>query len=306
MNLPIILSTWSFGAIANRAGWARLSTGSSAIDAVEAGCIAVEDDETVDSVGRGGLPDARGDVSLDGCVMLSPAKSAGVANVRKYGNPVSIARNVMERTPHKLLVGEGAESFAEACGFPQVQLLTEPAKRKWEVWTRTRREERERATSEAQGANREDRREAPHDTVGVLAIDQKGTIAGACSTSGLPFKLPGRVGDSPILGHGLFVEPTVGAAVATGNGELMMGISASFLCVEFMRGGKSPMQAVQGVLRRIADSYQVQDRQQCGLIALLPSGEWACGSLREGFRVPVMDKAGERMVESQFLLLKHD
>src|SRR5687768_3977333 len=132
MPVPIILSTWSFGAISSRVGWGRLVNGDSALDAVEAGCIAVEDDVTVDSVGRGGLPDARGDVSLDGCIMLSPAKSAGVAYVRKYGNPVSIARKVMERTPHKLLVGEGAEAFAAECGFQPVQLLTEPAKRKWE------------------------------------------------------------------------------------------------------------------------------------------------------------------------------
>lgn len=276
------------------------------MEAVEAGCVAVEDDLTVDSVGRGGLPDARGDVSLDGCVMLSPAKCAGVAYVRKYGHPVSIARKVMERTPHKLLVGEGAELFAAENGFQPVQLLTESAKKKWEDWAKKRREEREQATREAQGANREEKREAPHDTVGVLAIDQKGTLAGACSTSGLPFKLPGRVGDSPILGHGLYVDPKIGAAVATGNGELMMGTSASFLCVEFMRAGKTPMEAIQGVLRRIAESFQLQERQQCGLIALLPGGEWACGSLRDGFRVAVIDKQGERMVESQFLLLKHD
>ena len=306
MAFPVILSTWSFGAISSRVGWGRLVKGESALDAVEAGCVAVEDDVTVDSVGRGGLPDARGDVSLDGCVMLSPAKSAGVACVRKYGNPVSIARKVMERTPHKLLVGEGAEAFAAECGFKEVQLLTEPAKKKWEDWAKKRREERERATREAQGPNREEKREAPHDTVGVLAIDEKGVMAGACSTSGLPFKLAGRVGDSPILGHGLYVDPKAGAAVATGNGELMMGTSASFLCVELMRGGKGPMEAVQGVLRRIAESYQLQERQQCGLIALLPSGEWACGSLRDGFRVAAMDKTGERMVESQFLLLKHD
>ena len=306
MAWPIILSTWSFGSISNRAGWARLAKGEAAIDAVEAGCVAVEDDATVDSVGRGGLPDARGDVSLDGCVMLSPAKSAGVAYVRKYGNPVSIARKVMERTPHKLLVGEGAEAFAAECGFQQAQLLTEAAKRKWEEWAKTNRADRERATRAAQGANREEKREAPHDTVGVLAIDEKGTMAGACSTSGLPYKLPGRVGDSPILGHGLYVDPKVGAAVATGNGELMMGVSASFLVVEFMRSGKTPMEAVQGVLRRVSESYQLQERQQCGLIALRPDGQWACGSLREGFRVAAMDRQGGRMVESQFLLLKHD
>src|SRR5687768_569137 len=117
MAFPIILSTWSFGAISSRVGWERLARGDSALDAVEAGCVAVEDDLAVDSVGRGGLPDARGDVSLDGCVMLSPAKSAGVAYVRKYGHPVSIARKVMERTPHKLLVGEGAELFAAENGF---------------------------------------------------------------------------------------------------------------------------------------------------------------------------------------------
>src|SRR5437899_2758675 len=246
---PIILSTWSFGQIANAAGWPVLERGGKSIDAVEQACTAVESDPEVDSVGIGGTPDADGKITLDGSIMLSPQKSAGVACVRYYAHPVSIARKVMEKTSHKLLVGEGAEKFAAACGFKKEKLLTDEAREWWKKW----KADPEKHNFHRSSANRPNRQEAQlrrlgaasaaehkrnklksHDTVGVLAIDSAGTIAGACSTSGWAFKMAGRVGDSPIIGAGLYVDPTVGAAVATGMGELMLGTCATFLAVERM------------------------------------------------------------------------
>jgi L-asparaginase/N4-(beta-N-acetylglucosaminyl)-L-asparaginase len=249
---PIILSTWTFGQIANAAGWPVLKRGGKAIDAVEQGCIAVEADPEVDSVGIGGTPDADGNVTLDGSIMLSPQQCAGVACVRNYAHPVSIARKVMEKTTHKLLVGPGAEKFAAENGFKKQNLLTKEARewfKKWKV-------DPEHHNFHRTSANRPNREEARlkrkiakvHDTVGVLAIDSSGVIAGACSTSGWAFKLPGRVGDSPIIGAGLYVDPTVGAAVATGMGELMMGTCATFLVVERLRAGDPPKQALLYVL----------------------------------------------------------
>jgi len=288
-STPIILSTWSFGAIANAAGWPVLLRNGKSIDAVERACIAVESDPEVDSVGIGGTPDAEGKITLDGSIMLSPQKSAGVACIRHYAHPVSIARKVMEKTPHKLLVGEGAEKFAAACGFKKEKLLTAEAVAWWKKW---KADPSKHSFHRTNRANREEARLRrkkikSHDTVGVLAIDSSGVIAGACSTSGLAFKMPGRVGDSPIIGAGLYVDPTVGAAVATGTGELMLGTCATFLAVERMRAGDSPQQAIVTVLARVSKSYKLKTRQQCALIALRADGNWSSGGLVSGFRVAV-------------------
>jgi isoaspartyl peptidase/L-asparaginase-like protein (Ntn-hydrolase superfamily) len=312
---PIILSTWTFGQIANAAGWPVLKRGGKSIDAVEQACIAVESDPQVDSVGIGGTPDADGNVTLDGSIMLSPEKCAGVGCIRHYAHPVSIARKVMERTTHKLLVGEGAEKFAAANGFKKEKLLTKEARDWWKKWKADPQRHNFHRTS-ANRPNREEarlrnrvgaasaaapRRKSPksHDTVGVLAIDSNGTIAGACSTSGWAFKLPGRVGDSPIIGAGLYVDPTVGAAVATGMGELMLGTCATFLVVERMRAGDSPQQAIQAVLERVAKSYNLKKRQQCALIALRTDGQWSTGGLVSGFRAAITTPDQNELQEQQ-------
>jgi N4-(beta-N-acetylglucosaminyl)-L-asparaginase len=300
---PIILSTWTFGQIANAAGWPVLKRGGKSIDAVEQACIAVEADPEVDSVGIGGTPDADGNVTLDGSIMLSPQMSAGVGCIQHYAHPVSIARKVMEKTTHKLLVGEGAEKFAAACGFKKEKLLTKEAREWWKKW----KADPERHNFHRTSANRPNREEArlnrkmakAHDTVGVLAIDSSGTIAGACSTSGWAFKLPGRVGDSPIIGAGLYVDATVGAAVATGMGELMMGTCVTFLAVERMRAGDSPRQAIQSVLERVAKSYQLKKRQQCALITLRADGQWSSGGLVSGFRTAIATKDQNELQEQQ-------
>src|SRR5258706_12809363 len=172
-RFPIILSTWSFGQIANAAGWPVLARGGKSIDAVEQACIAVESDPEVDSVGIGGTPDAEGKVTLDGSIMLSPQQSAGVACIRFYAHPVSIARKVMEKTPHKLLVGEGAEKFAAACGFKKEKLLTNEARDWWKKWKADPSKHRFHLTNRPnqQAARLKREKSKSHDTVGVLSID---------------------------------------------------------------------------------------------------------------------------------------
>lgn len=296
---PILLSTWHFGLPANEAGFPHLLKTGGLLDALEQTCISCELDPGCDSVGVGGLPDASGEVSLDGAVMLSPARSAGVAYVRKYPHPVSIARRVMEKTPHKLLVGEGAERFAAREGFQMASLLTEAARVKWEAW---------RATGEYKDFHVGERDvvgpDDSHDTIGVLGLDASGAVGVACSTSGRAYKLPGRVGDSPLIGPGLYCEPAVGAAVATGTGELMIGTCASFLVVERMRGGDRPIDAIRYVLRRVAESYpNLGEKDQCALIALGTDGHHASGALRAGFQVAVRTAAGGQLLLPDVVLM---
>lgn len=323
MSYPIILSTWSFGKKANAAGWPVLAAGGGAIDAVEAACRVVERDPMVDSVGFGGLPDRSGRVSLDGCVMLSPSQCGSVCFVRKFMHPVSIARRVMEKTPHVMLAGEGAEAFALAEGFEVEELLSPGARQAYEEKMVQLREDPSMEYRRVIGpANREEARqgdkrdalpcptsqpsshlpEPPHDTVGVLAIDSSGKMAGACSTSGLPLKLPGRVGDSPIIGHGLYVHPKFGGAVATGNGELVMGTCGSFLAVELMRQGATPTAALHECMQRYIESFDLNEAHQIGMIALRPDGSWAHASLRDGYRTAVRSQNTDELIESAGVL----
>jgi N4-(beta-N-acetylglucosaminyl)-L-asparaginase len=309
---PIILATWSFGKKATTAGWPYLTgTNGSSLDAVEQACRAVESDLEVTSVGRGGLPDRCGEVSLDASIMQSPAQCGSVCYVRRFEHPVSIARMVMERLHIVLLAGDGADRFALRQGLPPCDLLTESAKERWRQWAEEHpdlqcRDEapyvppsnhEERSDEEALPHNRY------HDTVGVLAIDASGTLSGACSTSGLPFKSPGRVGDSPIIGQGLYVDPRRGAAVATGKGELIMGVCGSFLAVELMGRGASPDDAAREVVQRIADSYQLVEEDQAAIIAVHPSGRWSAAALRSGYRTSVRTSTRDEMAEPESILL---
>jgi len=290
MTSPILLSTWKFGRTANRAGWPILARESgSSVDAVEAACRAVEADPEVRSVGYGGRPDAAGRVTLDAAIMRSPARCGAVACVQGFMHPVSVARRVMERTAHVMLVGDGAERFARQEGFETTDLLTEQSRDEWRQW-------------QADG-------EAPkgtHDTVGVLALDQAGRLAGACSTSGMAYKLPGRVGDSPIIGHALYVDPEHGAAVATGAGELVMGVCGAFLAVEQLRRGVSPRKAVAGVLGRIVESYELRAKDQVAVIVLGPTGSWSAGALRPGYQTALRTRDRDELVEPELLLLLFD
>lgn len=301
----MLLSTWSFGRSANAVAWPILAGGGAALDAAEAAARHAEADEQNRTVGRGGLPDRSGRVSLDAAVMLAPARCGAVACVRQHLHAVTIARAVMERTSHILLVGDDADRFADEIGLPRADLLTEAAGARWRQWRdgpasaapQANVEERSSADAEASDPN------ASHDTIAILALDASGAMAGACTTSGLAWKLPGRVGDSPIVGHGLYVDPRAGAAVATGHGERVMGVCGSFLAVEHLRRGAGPLEAAIAVLRRMAEAYDLRDRDQAGLIVLAADGRWAGASLRPGFHVAVRTRRRDDLVEPGFTLL---
>lgn len=294
-KLPLMLSTWSFGHVGNGAGMPILLAGGSALDAVVAGATAVENDPSVDSVGVGGLPDASGRVSLDACVMTNPDRCGSACFVRSYANVAQIARAVMEKTIHVMLAGDGAEEFAAREGFAKhpSDLLTEQSRSAYASWLK----EHPGGVSKAglkQGyvppMNVEERykearqvSEPSHDTVCLLARDQRGQLAGVCTTSGLGFKVPGRVGDSPIIGHGLYVDQEAGGASCTGNGELVMGICGSFLAVELMRQGRTAAEAAIEVIRRVAKRYTIEPSHQVAIITMRSDGDWASASLRPGF-----------------------
>lgn len=293
---PIALSTWSFGHVANAAAMPILRSGGSALDAAVAGATAVELDPTVDSVGVGGLPDASGRVSLDACVMTNPDRCGSVCFLRDYPTAAQIARRVMDNTIHVMLAGDGASVFAASEGFTPDpnQLLTDQSRAAYAAWKIDHPTGQARAGLKAgyvPPMNVEERYkdalsaspDPSHDTVCVLTRDTQGQLAGVCTTSGLGFKIPGRVGDSPIIGHGLYVDQTAGAASCTGNGELVMGVCGSFLAVELMRQGRSPLDAALAVLQRIADRNTLHPSHQVAVIAMNPQGQWASASLRPGF-----------------------
>jgi N4-(beta-N-acetylglucosaminyl)-L-asparaginase len=271
VNYPLVISTWDFGLDANAAAWKLLSVGGRALDAVEEGIRLIEADADNMSVGIGGLPDRDGIVTLDACIMDEKGFAGSVTFLRDIVHPISVARLVMEKTPHVMLSGDGALQFALENGFERQNLLTDKARKAWEDW---------KIKSHYQPViNIEN-----HDTVGLLAMDQHGNISGGCSTSGLAFKMHGRVGDSPIIGAGLYVDNEVGAAVATGLGELVMRTLSSFLVVELMRNGSTPKEACQEAIERIAKNNPDFKDFQVGLIALNKAGQTGAFALQAGFR----------------------
>lgn len=260
---PIVIATWPFGLPACDAAWERLSAGSAALDAAIAGASQCEDDPSVNSVGFGGLPDASGEVTLDACVMNHTGRCGAVACMKRVRHAARAARLVMERTPHVLLAGEAATQFAIDQGLPEESLLTPQTAQRYAQWKQ-------------QGAG------APegHDTLGILALDAAGELAGVCTTSGLSFKLPGRVGDSPIIGAGLFVDGAVGAATATGVGEEVIKCCGSFAIVENLRRGIEPAEAIKDVLARLLHQRKGDPKTDVSFLALRIDGAWAGMSLR--------------------------
>lgn len=249
----VVIATWPFGQTAVRTAAPLLQRGQAALDAAIAGAQAVEDDPAVNSVGYGGLPNSAGVVSLDSCVMDGRTLNCGaVAGVENIKHPAALAKRVMERTRHVLLVGEGARQFALQQGFPMENLLTPEALTEWQRRRNTnqqRENQPNRRPEDAMDTPAED----DHDTVTVLALDQQNHLGGVCTTSGLANKLPGRVGDSPIIGAGLYVDDSAGAAGATGVGEEVIRVGGSLLVVEAMRAGRNPQEACEQVIRRIID-----------------------------------------------------
>lgn len=282
---PIILSTWNHGLAANEAAMKVLVNGGTVTDAVEQGVRVSEADPTVQSVGYGGFPDASGEVTLDACIMGPDGNAGSVACLKEILHPVSVARMVMEKTPHVMLVGDGAQEFALEQGFQKTNLLTPEMKENYDKW-------KKKGASYAPQSNWEN-----HDTIGLIAMDSNGDLAGACTTSGMAFKLPGRVGDSPIIGAGLFVDNEVGAATATGEGEAVMKTLGSFLIVELMRQGYSPQQACETAVRRIVAKVAVHKHFQIGYIAMNKAGETGAYAYAPGFQYAIANAAESKLVD---------
>lgn len=289
----LIVSTWDFGAAANAAAYARLKAGGSLIDAVEAGARVPEADPANHSVGYGGYPDRDGHVTLDAILMDDAGHVGAVAALEDIMHPISVARRVMEKTPHTMLVGEGARSFALAEGFEKINLLTPEAEAGWREWLKTANY-KPIANSENQRGSALD-----HDTIGILACSADGRLAGACTTSGMAFKMRGRVGDSPQSGCGLFVERGVGAAAATGVGEEVTRIAGTARVVASMRAGMTPLAACREAVLHIAHlrGDAVKDAQ-VGFLAINDRGEVGGYALQPGFTFAVTDSEGHTEVRA--------
>jgi N4-(beta-N-acetylglucosaminyl)-L-asparaginase len=284
---PIVISTWIHGMEANVEAWEILKNGGNSLDAVEAGVRVTESDPNNSSVGLGGLPDRDGFVTLDACIMDHENNCGSVACLQDIENPISVARKVMEDTPHVMLVGAGAKEFALKKDFKEANLLTENSKKAWEKW-----KEESKYQPVINSEN--------HDTIGLLALDESGNLAGACTTSGMAYKLHGRVGDSPIIGAGLFVDNEVGAACATGVGEAVIRIAGSAIIVELMRNGMSPNDACKEAVNRIIKKHKDLTNMQVGFIALNKFGETGGYSVYAGFNYAQYDKNTNQMIDTEF------
>lgn len=283
----MVLSTWNHGMDANDAAWKVLERGGEALDAVEQGVMVSEADPTVTSVGYGGLPDRDGRVTLDACIMDEQSRAGSVACLEHILHPVSVARKVMETTPHVMLVGAGALAFAESNGFKRVNMLTQEARTAWEEW--------KKMSGYQPRTDREN-----HDTIGMIARDANGNFSGACTTSGLAWKIHGRVGDSPIIGAGLFVDNEVGAATATGKGEAVIRIAGSAIIVELMRQGKSPQQACEEAVERIVHRQRDYKDFQVGFIAMNAAGRTGAFSIHKGFQYALRTPTLRELRDSGF------
>lgn len=290
-----VVSTWDFGVGANQAAWKSLSMGGSALDAVEQGARWAETELCNPTVGRCGNPDRDGVLTLDASIMDGDGRCGAVAALEDIDHPISVARRVMEQTPHVMLVGEGAQQFAVAQGFRRQRLLTPAAEQAWREW-------RERAKYEPQinvERNLKPGNKENHDTLGMLAIDRNGRLAGACTTSGMAWKMHGRVGDSPIIGAGLYVDNEVGAATASGVGEEMIRNAASFLVMELMRQGRSPMQACREAIERVVRKRPEASKSlQVCFLAIDKHGEVGAFALHGGFVYAVCDAGKQDVLQA--------
>jgi isoaspartyl peptidase/L-asparaginase-like protein (Ntn-hydrolase superfamily) len=289
---PIILSTWDFGPEVPQAAVAALSRGGTLIDAVEAAVMIPEADPKVTSVGYGGYPDREGRVTLDACIMDGNGNCGSVVFLEHIKHPVSVARLVMEKTQHVMLAGEGALQFALENGFKKENLLTKEAEAAYKEWLKTSKYNPRLLDKDN------------HDTIGLLAMDGKGAMAGACTTSGMAWKIRGRVGDSPIIGAGLYVDSDVGGATATGLGEAVIKVAGSFLIVELMRHGKSPQEACRMALERIVHKqpkYAAGNDFLAGFVAMNKDGEVGAMSYRRGLQYTLYKEGVTRIVDAEFL-----
>jgi N4-(beta-N-acetylglucosaminyl)-L-asparaginase len=278
-GFPMVIATWNVNDSTAEA-WRQLQQGKSALDAVEKGCNIEEANAKGQSVGIGGLPDRDGNVTLDACIMNKEGNYGAVVYLQNIVHAISVARKVMEDTPHCILAGKGAEQFAYSEGFEKTNLLTEASKKAWEKWKKT--------SKYKPIINIEN-----HDTIGMLAIDKNGDLSGACTTSGMAYKVAGRVGDSPIIGSGLYIDNEVGGATATGVGEEVMKTVGSFLIVELMRQGKSPFEACKEAVHRIVGKNKNYQDFQVGFLAINKQGETASYCIHPGFLYRHYDTNGQ-------------
>lgn len=301
---PVVVSTWDFGKEANGAAWIVLSQSGRAVDAVEAGVKIPEADPSNQSVGYGGLPDRDGHVTLDACIMDEFYNCGSVMCLEHILHPISVARLVMEKTPHVVLTGNGALQFALANGFEKVNLLTPSSEKAWKEWLKTsnyqpeinienKKTSNERVVPMPGGA-------ANHDTIGMVALDTAGNLGGACTTSGMAYKLHGRVGDSPIIGAGLYVDNEIGAATATGVGEEVIRIVGAHLVVELMRQGYQPEAACKKAVERIIKRNPIQaKRVQVGFLALNKKGKFGAYALQPGFTYSVKNNLEDKVYSAK-------
>jgi isoaspartyl peptidase/L-asparaginase-like protein (Ntn-hydrolase superfamily) len=287
---PIVISTWKHGLEANAAAWNVLSKGGKALDAVEQGVRVTEADITNRSVGIGGMPDRDGHVTLDACIMDEESRCGSVGFLEGIAHPISVARAIMDKTQHVMLVGAGAKKFAVENGFSTIKTPIPEVKEEYKKWKKENQDLFKRPE-----INHEN-----HDTIGMLALDSFGNLSGACTTSGWAYKLHGRLGDSPIIGAGLFVDNEVGAACATGLGEAIIRIAGSHTVVELMRHGYSPMEACKMAVERIIAKHKDLTGLQCGFLALDKNGNIGSYSVYNGFNYALKTKTDEKMVDAPF------
>ena len=301
-NNPVVVSTWGNNAKANAEAWKILGQGGRALDAVEAGVQIPEADPKDQSVGYGGLPDRDGKVTLDACIMDEAGNCGSVMFLEHIMHPIKVARLVMEKTPHVQLVGEGALQFALANGFIKENLLTPESEKAWKEWLKKAQydpmtidkllKEKEKQQVPGQQDN--------HDTIGMIALDAHANLSGACTTSGMAFKMRGRVGDSPIIGAGLFVDNEIGAASATGVGEEVVRICGSHTIVELMRQGHKPEEACKRAIERLVKKRGAKAKElQVGFIAINKRGEFGGFAIQKGFSYAVQSKSGVKVYNAK-------
>ena len=287
----IVISTWSHGIKANDEAWRILSEGGKSIDAVEAGVRVTEADINNRSVGIGGRPDRDGHVTLDACIMDENSRCGSVACLEGIKHPISVARAVMDKTPHVMLVGDGAKEFAVQQGFEKYKTPIKEVKKDWRAWKKENKD-----LLKKPNINHEN-----HDTIGMLAMDEYGNMSGSCTTSGWAYKMHGRVGDSPIIGAGLFIDNEVGGACATGMGEAIIRIAGSHTVVELMRQGKTPQEACKLAVERIISKHKDMTGLQCGFLAMDMFGRVGSYSVYSGFNYAIQKEDGKNeMINSDF------
>lgn len=306
---PIVISTWDAGLRANKAAWEILKEGGRALDAVEKGVMVTEDEQNC-CVGLGANPDRDGFVTLDACIMDEFSNCGSVAFLERIKHPVSVARRVMEKTPHVMLVGSGAQQFAVAEGFIlEEQKLSPDAQKNYDNWLKTSEYKPPAINVESKkghgpfAPHKLDNGEWNHDTIGMVAMDANGNLSGSCTTSGAGFKMRGRLGDSPIIGAGLFVDNEVGACTATGQGEDVIRVAGSHTVVELMRQGLSPEKACKTAIERIMRIKGEKAKDiQVAFLAVNKNGEVGAFAIHKGFSYAIKTNEQEQLVAAKYIM----